>query len=312
MTKHFESMDGRRLAYQDTGGDGPAVLCLAGLIRNARDFAGLAAHLAPRYRVLRLDSRGRGLSEWADDPVAEYTVQIETQDAMRLLYHLGIKRTAVIGTSRGGILGMMMGAGAPGRLSCLVLNDVGPVIEPEGLAYIMSYLGRDPGFESFEVAAEALERNMGAAFPDLLPKQWLGFARTIYSEEDGRPGLSYDPRLREAVEAAMENAPADLWIFFDALRILPAFTLMPGEPVPSQGELEQMGRDFEANGPKGLPILTIRGASSNILSVETLAEMARRRPDMAHVTVANRGHVPFLDEPEAVTAIDEFLERHAT
>jgi pimeloyl-ACP methyl ester carboxylesterase len=282
MTRYFEASDERRLAYQDTGGEDPVVLCLAGLTRNARDFAGLAVHLAEasrrRYRVLRLDSRGRGMSEWADDPIAEYTAPVEAGDALALLDHLEIARAAIVGTSRGGILGMMIGATAPGRVSCLVLNDIGPVIEPQGVEYIMGYLGVQPEAASFEAAAAALERSMGAAFPDLSSLQWLGFARTIYREEGGRPRLSYDARLRDAVEAAMQAVLADLWPLFDALA--------------------------------GLPILTVRGENSDILSAETLAEMARRRPDMAQVTVRNRGHVPFLDEPEAVAAIDEFLERH--
>ncbi|MFQ5566299.1 MAG: alpha/beta fold hydrolase [Paracoccaceae bacterium] len=279
MTKYFEARDGRRLAYQDTGGAGPVVLCLPGLTRNARDFAGLAAHLAPLYRVLRLDARGRGMSEWADDPVAEYTVPVEAGDALALLDHVAAARAAVIGTSRGGILGLTIGVTAPGRLSCLVLNDIGPEIETRGLDYIMSYLGIEPKAARFREAAAALEKSMGAAFPDLTPTQWLGFARTIYRDEDGRPRLSYDARLRDAVEAAIEEAPDDLWPLFDALA--------------------------------GLPVLAIRGENSDILSAETLAEMARRRPDMAHVTIADRGHAPFLDEPAAVAAIDEFLERHA-
>ena len=282
MTKFFEAPDGRRLAYQDSG-DGPAVLCLAGLTRNARDFAGLAGHLASRYRVLRLDSRGRGLSEWAEDPLTEYTVPVEARDALALLDHLEIPRAAIIGTSRGGVLGLIIGATAPARMTCLVLNDIGPVVEPQGLAAIMGFLGIEPQAGNFEAAAATLERAMGAAFPDLSPGQWLGFARTIYRDEAGRPRLSYDPRLRDAVELAMQVAeqvgPPDLWGLFDAL--------------------------------VELPVLTIRGANSDILSAETLAEMARRRPGMAHVTVANRGHVPFLDEPQALAAIDDFMERNA-
>jgi pimeloyl-ACP methyl ester carboxylesterase len=280
MTRYFAAPDGRQLAFQDTGGDGPAVLCLAGLTRNARDFAGLAAHLADRFRVLRLDSRGRGLSEWAAEPLAEYTVPVETGDALALLDHLGIARAAVIGTSRGGILGVMLGVTAPDRLSCLVLNDVGPVLEPGGLAGIMRFVGIEPRAATFEQAARVLEAAMGPAFPDLTPLQWVGFARTIYREEDGRPRLSYDPRLREAVEAALAAAPPDLWPLFDALA--------------------------------GLPLLAIRGANSDIFSAATLSEMARRRPDMAHVTVSDRGHAPFLDEPGALGAIDTFLEAHAT
>jgi len=279
MTRHFAAPDGRQLAYQDSGGDGPAVLCLAGLTRNARDFAGLAAHLADRFRVLRLDSRGRGLSDWAEAPMAEYTVPVEAGDALALLDHLAVPRAAVIGTSRGGILGMILGATAPDRLSCLVLNDVGPVLEPDGLAGIMRFVGIEPKAATFEEAAHALQAAMGPAFPDLTQRQWLGFARTIYRDEGGRPQLSYDPRLREAIAAALEAAPPDLWPLFDALA--------------------------------GLPLLVIRGANSDIFSAETLSEMTRRRPDMAHVTVPDRGHVPFLDEPPALSAIDKFLEAHA-
>ena len=277
MSERFHARDGRRLAYQDSGGDGPPVLCLAGLTRNASDFAWIAGHLAERYRVIRLDSRGRGESEWAEDPVAEYQVPVEARDAVALLDHLGIARAALIGTSRGGILGMTIGATDPGRLSCLVLNDVGPVVEPAGLAKIMGYLGMEPGWSSFSEAATALAQSMGAAFPDLTGEQWLSFARTVFADEEGRPRLTYDPRLREAVAAGLP--PADLWHLFDCLR--------------------------------DVPILTIRGENSDILSAETLAEMQRRRPDMAAVTVPDRGHVPFLDEPEAVDAIDAFLAAHA-
>ena len=279
MTREFAAPDGRRLAFQDTRTDGPAVLCLAGLTRNARDFAGLAQHLGERYRVLRLDARGRGLSEWAEDPLAEYTVPVEAGDAVALLDHLGIEQAAVIGTSRGGLQGMTIAATQPERLSALVLNDIGAVIEPEGLAYIMTYLGIEPDFASFEEAACALERSLGAAFPDLTPGQWVGFARTIYRDEGGRPRLSYDPRLREAAEATMGEGPVELWELFDA--------------------------------SERVPLLVIRGENSNILSAATVEEMARRRPDMLRVTVPNRGHPPFLDEPEAREAIDAFLESHA-
>jgi pimeloyl-ACP methyl ester carboxylesterase len=279
MTKHFPAPDGRQLAFQDSGGDSPAVLCLAGLTRNARDFAGLAMHLQDRFRVLRLDSRGRGLSDWAKDPLKEYTAPVEARDALALLDHLGIARSAVIGTSRGGILGMIIGATARDRISCLVLNDVGPVVEEAGIKAIMSYVGVEPTAATFEEAARGFQLALGPAFPDLTLQHWLGFARTVFRDEDGRPQLSYDPRLRDAVAAALEATPPDLWPLFDGLA--------------------------------GLPILTIRGANSDVFSAATLAEMARRRPDMAQVTVPNRGHVPFLDEPAALAAIDPFLEAHA-
>lgn len=276
MTSRFAAPDGRELAYQDTHSDGPAVLCLPGLTRNSRDFAGLAQHLGERYRVLRLDPRGRGLSAWAADPLAEYTVAVEAGDALALLDHLGLARAAIIGTSRGGLMGMTIAATRPERLRGLVLNDIGPVVEPEGLAFIMGYLGIEPDFASFEEAAGALSHSLAAVYPDFTPERWRGLARTLYREENGRPALNYDPRLRDAVAAAMETTPADPWALFDALA--------------------------------GVPLLAIRGELSNILSAGTFEEMARRRPDMARVTVPHRGHPPLLDEPEARDAIDAFLE----
>ena len=279
MSQDFHGPDGRRLSYRDTGGDGPVVLCLAGLTRNARDFSDLAAHLADRFRVIRLDSRGRGLSEWAEAPLTEYTAPVEARDARALLDHLDIARATVIGTSRGGILGMLLTVMAPGRLSALVLNDIGPVIEANGLAGIMDYIGIQPKAASFNAAARGLEASMSAAFPGVDPSQWLAFARALYNDQDGRPRLSYDPRLRDAVGASLASTPADLWGLFEA------------DPA--------------------LPVLAIRAQNSDLLSAATLAEMARRKPAMAHVTVQDRGHVPFLNEPEALTAIDTFLENHA-
>lgn len=276
MTRTFSAPDGRELAYQDSEAAGAVVMCLPGLTRNSRDFAGLAQHLGERYRVLRLDPRGRGMSAWAADPVAEYTVPVEAGDALALLDHLVIERAAIIGTSRGGLMGMTIAATQPDRVRGLVLNDIGPVIEEAGLAYIMTHLGIPPKAASFEEAAANLQTALGAAFPDLTLQQWMGFARTIYRDDGGRPALSYDPRLRAAVEKSMEQGPADLWDLFDALA--------------------------------GVPLLTIRGENSDILSAETFEEMARRRPDMARVTVPRRGHPPFLDEPEARDAIDAFLE----
>lgn len=285
MIRHFAAPDGRRLAYRDEGpASGPAsgaptVLCLAGLTRDARDFEPLAARLAGRYRVVRLDARGRGGSDWAKEPIAEYQVPVEAGDALALLDHLGIARTALIGTSRGGLIGLGIGTAAPGRLSCLVLNDVGPVVEPSGLERIMGYVGIDPGWADFSEAATGLALSMGASFPDLTGEQWMAFARSIYADDEGRPRLSYDPRIREAVAASIAKAPPDLWTLFDRL-----------------GEL---------------PVLAIRGERSDVLSAETLAEMVRRRPATRTVTVPQRGHAPFLDEPEAVAAIEAFLDAHA-
>lgn len=275
MTEHFDAPDGRRIAYVDTGGGGPAVFCLPGITRTIVDYADLADHLAPRFRVVRTDYRGRGASGWAEDPLAEYTPVVEGGDVMALAGHLGIDRAALIGTSRGGIIGMLLAAGQPDFVSGLVLNDIGPVVERAGLDFIMTYLGRDPGLADFDAAAARMKVTFGADFPDLSDADWTAFARRTYRDEAGRPVLNYDPALRDATAVALEKSPPHLWPLFDAIKA---------------------------------SVLAIRGANSNILTAQTLSDMVARRPDMAHVTIADRGHVPFLDEPEALAAIDRFLD----
>ena len=279
--QHFHAKDGRRLAYRDSGGEGRPVLCLGGLTRNGRDFDCIARRLAGRFRVIRLDSRGRGASEHAADPLAEYAVPTEASDGLALLDHLAIPRTAIIGTSRGGILAMSIAAGRPGLVSALVLNDVGAVIEMGGLLRIMVGLGRPPRADSFEAAAEQLMRENARGFPDVPLERWIEHARAIYDEKEGRPVLAYDPKLRFAVGAAIEGQTdrLSLWPLFEALDTV--------------------------------PILVIRGENSDILTAETVAAMRAHRPDLGCVEVAGRGHAPFLDEPEAISAIESFLEAHA-
>ena len=278
MMERFASFDGRQIAYEVTG-EGPAVLCLAGLTRPMADFEALAARLSARYRLVRMDYRGRGQSDWADNPVAEYTPIVEGQDAAQLLARLGVERAAIIGTSRGGLIGMGLAAQSPAMVSCLVLNDVGPVLEPAGLEAIRTYLGREPVFASFEAAAEALAESYGARFRGLGQADWLAHARRTWLDRDGQPALAYDPRLRDAMEAAMAGPLPDLWSVFEGIEV---------------------------------PVLALRGANSDLLSEGTFAEMRRRKPALRAVTVPDRGHVPFLDEPVAVDAIDFFLAEHAT
>lgn len=275
----FLADDGRRLAYEDSGGDGPAVLCLAGLTRNSRDFSDLAAHLAPRYRVLRLDSRGRGGSEHASDAISEYTVPVEAHDALTLIKKLGLRRVALIGTSRGGILSMAIAGGDHDLASCVVLNDVGAVIEGPGLLRILATMGRPPTATSFADAARDLAELHGRAFPGVPMSQWERFARQIYDERDGRPALSYDTHLKAAAARAVDigEGGVSLWPLFDAL--------------------------------KTIPVLVIRGENSDILSAGTVEMMRAHHPDLEALTLKNRGHAPFLNEPEALAAIDAFLAK---
>ena len=267
---HFNASDGARLAYRDEG-NGLPVLCLAGLTRSGTDFDFVVPHLDD-VRLIRADYRGRGGSEWTG--AATYTVPREAQDALELLDHLGIEQAAILGTSRGGLIGMGLAATAKQRLLGLCLNDIGPVIDREGLNKIKDYVGRNPAAKTLD----ALVAKLPAAMPgfDLPEERWRAFAERLYTETDDGLHNRYDPELRTSFLAAFDGPDADLWPLFDAAA--------------------------------ELPLALIRGANSDLLSAETAAEMRRRRPDMIFADVAGRGHVPFLDEPEALAAIRAWLE----
>ncbi|MFN4154708.1 MAG: alpha/beta fold hydrolase [Paracoccaceae bacterium] len=276
MTEFFTAEDGARLAYRDQGA-GLAVLCLSGLTRTMGDFDYMLPHLPP-CRAIRLDYRGRGESEWTGPE--SYTVPVEARDALALLDHLGVARAAVIGTSRGGLIGMMLAAVARDRMLGLLLNDVGPEIHRPGLERIFDYVGRNPAARTHTALAAALPGVM-PGFANVPDSRWLEEARLHYREVPEGLRITYDPSLREAFLAAFEGpaggGPAvDLWPLFDACA--------------------------------GLPLALLRGANSDLLSAETAAEMRRRRPDMLFAQVPDRTHIPFLDEPEAVTVIRDFLE----
>lgn len=271
---HFTAADGARLYYTDEG-TGTPLLCLPGLTRTGDDFGYLAPHLPP-LRLIRMDYRGRGQSDFTGP--ATYTVPQETKDALALLDHLGVEKTAVLGTSRGGLIGMLLAAMAKPRLLGLCLNDVGPVIERKGLERIMDYVGRNPRARTHADMAAALPAAM-PGFANVPPARWLAEARLHYRETPEGLRITYDPALRESFLAAFEGPQPDLWPLFDALA--------------------------------GLPVALIRGANSDLLSPEATAEMRRRRPDMIFAEVPDRAHIPFLDEPQALTAIRAFLGKLA-
>lgn len=268
---HFTATDGTRIAYVDHG-TGTPLLCLAGLTRNQADFDDVAPHL-PHVRLIRMDYRGRGGSGWSGP--ASYTVVREAQDAVALLDHLGLAQAAILGTSRGGLIGMVLAATARQRLLGLCLNDIGPMVEPAGLARIADYVGRNPVARTIEAVAAAMPRH-NPGFEGVPPGRWLALAQRLYEATPTGLVNRYDPALRGAFEAGMAAAAPDLWPLFDALA--------------------------------GLPVAAIRGANSDLLSAATLAEMQRRRPDMVAAEVPGRGHVPFLDEPEALAVLTGFLE----
>ena len=263
--------DGARLAYRDEG-EGLPVLCLAGLTRSMDDFDYLAPALAD-CRMIRMDYRGRGQSDWTG--AATYTVPQEGADALALLDHLGIGRAAVFGTSRGGLIAMYLAAVAKDRLLGVCLNDVGPQLRVEGLEAITAYVGRRPNARTLaEVAARLPETLKG--FGPVPEGRWAEEAARLYRQTDDGVALTYDPALRESFLAAMRDPTATAWPLFDAL--------------------------------EGLPLALIHGAGSDLLGEDAVAEMRRRRPDMIYGKVPGRGHIPWLDEPEAVAVVRAWVE----
>jgi pimeloyl-ACP methyl ester carboxylesterase len=271
----FTTSDGLSLAWEEAGAGAP-LLCLPGLTRNARDFDDLGAAVGGRYRLIRLTLRGRGESD-RDPDFSNYNVAVEARDVVEFLDHLGLGRVTVVGTSRGGIVAMWLAATARDRLAGVLLNDVGPELAPEGLANIMSYLGIVPRARTFEEVAGALKARMGERFPGLSDARWLVLARRWFDAGDGGLVLNYDARLRDALEAGMREPGGDMWPLFDAL--------------------------------EGVPVAVVRGANSDLLAPETLARMRERRPDLVVAEVPDRGHVPFLDEPEALAALEALMAR---
>ena len=268
--QHVTAEDGARLAYRDEGAGLP-LLCLPGLTRSMADFDYLIPHLPP-LRLIRMDYRGRGASDWTG--AATYTVAQEAKDALALLDHLGVAKAVILGTSRGGLIGMLLGATARDRIAGLILNDVGPEIARDGLTRIFDYVGRNPAGRTIEGYAERLSRSPG--FFNVPMSRWLEEARKLSVETTDGLRIPYDPALRDAFLQAFEGPPVDLWPLFDGLQ--------------------------------GLPLALIRGANSDLLTPETALKMRDRRPDMAFTQVPDRAHIPFLDEPEAVSFIRSFLD----
>lgn len=271
--KHFSTSDGLKLAYSDEG-TGTPVLCLAGLTRNSADFDDFAAACGDGIRLIRMDYRGRGASDH-DPTYQNYAIPVEARDAVELLDHLALPKAVIVGTSRGGLISMVLAATVKDRLSGVLLNDIGPVIEDVGLDFIMTYLGRNPAFKTYEEAADRLPEVNAKSFPNVPRNRWLACARRWWKETPEGLKIRYDAKLRDAVlESSAQPAP-DLWPLFDALA--------------------------------DLPLALVRGANSDLLSMETVEEMRRRRPDMTFTNVPDRGHVPFLDEPQSVAAFETMM-----
>lgn len=276
----YTSQDGLRLFARDYGNRlarALPVICLPGLTRNSKDFDALATHLAPTRRVLCPDLRGRGRSQYCE-AWSDYTPQNELLDVLDLMAAVGISHAIFVGTSRGGIITMLMAAHRPNVVRGAILNDIGPEIEIDGLKRIASYAGVMEAPSSWTEAAFKLRLMNEREFPTLDGDDWYDYARRTFAEESGAPKVDYDPKigvgLRKGLDAANGSMP-DMWPQFKALT--------------------------------HAPVLAIRGENSDILSTATLTRMAKTHPRLTPVTVKDRGHVPFLDEPEALEAIDAYL-----
>lgn len=259
---------------------GLPVVCLPGLTRNSAEFHLFASALLdrdPARRVVAVDYRGRGRSDHDPDP-ARYTVAVETADLVRLLDELGIAAAAFIGVSRGGLIAMGLGASRPDLVRAIVLSDIGPVLEREGLLRIKGYVGRFGAPADLAEAAGQLRARFGAHFPALDDADWRSWAETVWFARDDGLAPAYDPELARALDAVDGSSPLpDLWPVFDALA--------------------------------GMPLMVLRGAHSDLLSAATVAEMARRHPGLDAVEIAGEGHTPLLHRPALVARIAAFLSR---
>jgi pimeloyl-ACP methyl ester carboxylesterase len=275
----FWSLDGLRLHYRDYAGpaDRPVLLCLPGLTRSARDFANFAERHAGAWRVVVVDLRGRGESSYAKDSLS-YVPLTYLQDLHALLSAARIERFVGIGTSLGGLLVMLMTATHREAIAGAVLNDVGPVVEPGGQARLRGNVGRGANWPTWMHAARDLYEHNAAIYPDWTITDWLAFAKRLCRlTPTGRIVFDYDARIAEAFRLPGGDAGLDLWAGFDALA--------------------------------QVPVLSVRGELSDVLSADTQAAMAARHPGLHAVAVPRVGHAPTLDEPEAVAAVAALLEQ---
>ena len=274
------TQDGLRIHLREFGvstTSGLPVLCLPGLTRTVADFESLAPALASTRRVIAIDSRGRGQSDYDQNP-ENYNLAVELADIVSVLGALAIGPALFIGSSRGGILTMLLAAAHPVAVAGAILHDIGPVIEPAGLARIKGYVGKLPQPGSFAEGADILRRDFQIQFPKLTDEQWLAAARRAWKVEHGVLAPTYDVRIAQSFAKADDGQPMPtLWKEFDALA--------------------------------RVPVLVIRGANSDILSATTVATMRARHPGLELIEVADQGHVPLLEGAEVVSYIGRFVER---
>ncbi|CAN5391190.1 alpha/beta hydrolase [soil metagenome] len=273
------SKDSLRLHYRDYMGptDRPVIVCLPGLTRNARDFDALATRLSNQWRVLAVDFRGRGESAYARDAMT-YVPLTYVQDVEALLTELALPRVIFIGTSLGGIVSMILTAMSGERVAGVILNDIGPVVEPRGLERIRGYVGKAGPWPTWLHAARWLSENNASAYPDYDLNDWLTMAKRVFRlTSAGRIVADYDKKISEPFRLAGGEAGIELWPVLD--------------------------------GMKAVPTLVLHGELSDVLSEATAQAMVARMPNARYVNVPGVGHAPTLDEPTADAAIQAFVSK---
>ncbi|WP_169545235.1 alpha/beta fold hydrolase [Sneathiella aquimaris] len=280
--KTYKSNDGLTLYYRvygtDDSGQKSPVICLSGLTRNSGDFNNFAERYSKDRNVYALDYRGRGKSDY-DPAHANYNPQTYLGDIFTFLGHEGIQNAVFVGTSLGGILSMALAALAPQYFKAVLLNDIGPQVASSGGDRIAGYVGNDVRYPSIEDAVQAQKSQYISAYPDITDAQWKAITVPAFTWDEDQSNYrpNYDIAIGVALkEQLSEEQAVDLWPFFEAL--------------------------------KPIPTLAIRGALSDVLSAEVFAKMKAVKPDLQTLELQNRGHVPLLDEPEAIPVIDAFMD----
>ncbi|MDL2400009.1 alpha/beta fold hydrolase [Rhizobium mayense] len=285
IVRTISAPDGLKLYARDYGGSDspttslPPIVCLPGLTRNSRDFHDLALFLSRdpvvSHRVITLDSRGRGLSAWDDDK-SHYNLAVEAQDVLATCAALDIPKACFIGTSRGGLVLHLLAANQPDILKAVILNDIGPVLEKEGLADIRDYLNRGRKPADWNEAVDILRENRGRGFTVLTDDDWRDMARAIYTVTDGKVVADFDPAIAAQLRSLDLEAPIpDLWPQFEAFQ--------------------------------NIPLMVIRGENSKLLTTATVEEMAKRHLGMTAKIAVGQGHAPVLHLGDIPAAIQHFL-----
>jgi pimeloyl-ACP methyl ester carboxylesterase len=276
---YWTSSDGLRLHYRDYAGsaDRPPILCIPGLTRNARDFEGVAGRLKGEWRLICVELRGRGQSDHARDPMT-YVPPTYWQDVEALIAELGLERFVLFGTSLGGLITMLLALADNKRIAGALLNDIGPVLESQGLEHIRSYVGRSQSWPTWLHAARFICEAQRDRYPDWDMDQWLVYTKRLCRlTQGGRIVFDYDMRIAEPFRQPGGDTGFDLWTAFATL--------------------------------KDIPSLVVHGGISDLLSRATVERMLAENPAMEAATVPNVGHAPTLEEPEAAEAIDRLLAR---